>query len=135
MTNYHFLQLKSHCVKWFIICLIQSKYAIFNAFQCVTMFFSLSNKRFNFLSHCTSKNYFLSTYFLLINSFRHGPGGDDVVHDPLRQRLRHLVKLHELAHAVENVVVLGRGGSHLLDDRSHVTEDGGVQQGWKNYIW
>ena len=99
------------------------------------VFFSLSNKRFNFLSHCTSKNYFLSTYFLLINSFRHGPGGDDVVHDPLRQRLRHLVKLHELAHAVENVVVLGRGGSHLLDDRSHVTEDGGVQQGWKNYIW
>ncbi len=39
------------------------------------------------------------------------------------------MQLHELSDAVEDVVVPGRGGGHLLDDGSHVTEDGRVQQG------
>lgn len=58
----------------------------------------------------------------------HGPGGDDVVHDALAQRLGHLVQLHELAHVVEHVVVLGGGRRHLLDDGGHVPEDRGVQE-------
>ena len=38
------------------------------------------------------------------------------------------MQLHELADVVEHVVVLGRGGRHLLDDGGHVAEDGGVQE-------
>ena len=57
-----------------------------------------------------------------------GPRGDDVVHDPFAERLGHVVQLHELPDAVEHVVVAARRAVHLLEDRRHVTEDGGVQQ-------
>ena len=73
MTNYHFLQLKSHCVKWFIICLIQSKYAIFNAFQCVTMFCSLSNKTSDFLNSwkpLSLRVYSVTRWLAIIWSFK-----------------------------------------------------------------
>ena len=69
------------------------------------------------------------SYLILVNTLSHGPRGDNVVHDPLREGLGYLVQLHELPHTVQNVVVSRRRRSHLLDDRRHVTEDGGVEQG------
>lgn len=62
-------------------------------------------------------------YHASIQSFGHGPGGDDVIHDPFGQGARYFVQLHELAHVVEHLVVLGRRRCHLLDDGRHVTED------------
>lgn len=47
-------------------------------------------------------------YLIGVQSLGHGPGGDDVVHDALAQRLGHLVQFHEFAHVVQHVVVLGR---------------------------
>lgn len=70
----------------------------------------------------------LSSYHARIEPFGHGPGGDDIVHDPFRQRPRHLVQFHKLPHVVEHLVVFGRRRCHLLDDGRHVTEDGRVQQ-------
>ena len=67
-------------------------------------------------------------YHASVESFGHGPGGDDVVHDPLRQGARHLVEFHEFADVVEHLVVFGRRRRHLLDDGRHVTEDRCVQQ-------
>lgn len=63
-----------------------------------------------------------------INAFGDGPGGDDVVHDSLAERLGDVVQLHELAHAVEHVVVAGEAGVELLEDGGDVAEDEGVQQ-------
>ena len=67
-------------------------------------------------------------YLIRVNALGHGPRADHVVHDPLRERLGHLVQLHELPDVVQHVVVLGGGGRHLLDDGGHVPEDGGVQE-------
>jgi len=38
------------------------------------------------------------------------------------------VQLHELAHIVQHIVVLGRSRRHLLDDGGNVTKDRGIQQ-------
>lgn len=71
----------------------------------------------------------VAEHLLRVDALRHGPGGDDVVHHPLAERLRQLVQLHKLPHVVEHVVVLGCGAGHLLDDRSHVAKDGRVEEG------
>lgn len=39
-------------------------------------------------------------YLVGVESLGHGPGADDVVHDPLAQGLGHLVEFHELPHVV-----------------------------------
>lgn len=67
-------------------------------------------------------------YLVSVQSLGHSPGGYHVVHDSLAQCFGHLVQLHELAHVVKHVVVLGRRRCHLLDYRGHVTKDGGVQE-------
>ena len=65
---------------------------------------------------------------MCVDALRYGPGRDDVVHDSLAQRLGHVVQLHELSHAVENLVISPGRRVHLLEDRRHVSEDGGVEQ-------
>lgn len=40
------------------------------------------------------------------------------------------MQLHELAHVVQHIVVLGGGRCHLLDDGGNVTENGRVQQSY-----
>ena len=35
---------------------------------------------------------------------------------------------HELPDSIEHLVVLGRGLGHVVNDRRHVTKDGGIQQ-------
>lgn len=69
-----------------------------------------------------------TAYHACVESFGHGPGRDDVVHDALGQSSRNFVELHELADVVEHLVVLGCGRRHLLDDCRHVTEYGRIQQ-------
>lgn len=71
------------------------------------------------------------TYLLGVETFGHGPRGDDVVHDTLAERLGHLVQFHELPHVVQHVVVLGRRRGHLLDDGRHMAEDRRVQQSYR----
>lgn len=61
-----------------------------------------------------------------VEALGHRPRTDNVIHDSFAQCLRHLVQLHEFAHVVQHVVVLGGGRRHLLDDRCHVTEYRGV---------
>ena len=78
---------------------------------------SVSCVRRSFISH-----------LFLVDALGHGPGGDDVVHDPLGEGLGHLVQLHELPDRVEDVVIARRGRGHLLDDCRDVAEDGGVEQ-------
>lgn len=71
----------------------------------------------------------VAEHLLRVDALRHGPGGDDVVHDTLAERLRKFVQLHKLPNIVEHVVVLGRGTRHLLNDGRHMTEDGRVEEG------
>jgi hypothetical protein len=70
-------------------------------------------------------------YLVCIDASRHGPRGDNVVHDAFAEALGHLVELEEVADAVEHLVVAVGVGVHLLEDGSHVTEDGGIQECWK----
>lgn len=56
------------------------------------------------------------------------PRGHYVVHHPFRERLGHLVQLHELTHVGQHVVIDCRCWRHLLDYGRHVTEDGRAQQ-------
>ena len=72
------------------------------------------------------------THPLRVDALGHGPGGDDVVHDPLAQALGHLVELEEITHVVQHLVVAVGVGVHLLEDGGHVTEDGGVEKGLKD---
>lgn len=74
-----------------------------------------------------------AAYLVGIEPLGHGPGGHDVVHDALAQRLGHLVQLHEFAHVVQHVVVLGGGRRHLLNDGGDVAEYGRVQQGCQHH--
>ena len=69
-------------------------------------------------------------YLLSVDASGHGPGGGDVVHDPLAQAFRHLVEFEEIPHAVQHLVVTVSVGVHLLEDCGHVTEDGGIQESW-----
>lgn len=71
------------------------------------------------------------TYLLGVETFGHGPRGDDIVHDALAEGLGHLVQFHELPHVVQHVVVLGRRRGHLLDDGRHMAEDRRVQQSYR----
>ena len=70
-----------------------------------------------------------SRYLFSIYTPGHGPGGGDVVHDPLAQALGDLVQLQEVPHAVQHLVVAVGVGVHLLEDGRHVTKDGGVEEG------
>lgn len=70
-------------------------------------------------------------YLFSIYAPGHGPGGCNVVHDPLTQPLRHLVELEEVTDTVQHLMVTICIGIHLLEDGCHVTKDGGVQQGWE----
>lgn len=67
-------------------------------------------------------------YFIRVQAPGHCPRGHHVVHDPLGQRFRHFVQLHEFSDIVQHVVVLSRCRSHLLYDGGDVTENRGVQQ-------
>lgn len=67
-------------------------------------------------------------YLIRVQALRHSPRGHDVIHDSLAKRFRHLMKLHELPHIVQHVVVFGGGRGHLLDNRGDVTENCGVQE-------
>ena len=40
----------------------------------------------------------------------------------------HLVEHHELPDVVEDLVVLGGGQGHVVDDGGDVAEDGGVEE-------
>lgn len=71
------------------------------------------------------------TYLLGVETFGHGPRGDDIVHDALAEGLGHLVQFHELPHVVQHVVVLGRRRGHLLYDGRHMAEDRRVQQSYR----
>jgi len=64
--------------------------------------------------------------FVGIQSLGHCPCADDVIHNALAKSFRYLVKLHKFPHIVQHIVILGGGGSHLLDDRGNVTEDRSV---------
>lgn len=73
-------------------------------------------------------------YLFSIYAPGHGPGGGDVIHDPLAQPLGHLVEFEEVTDAVQHLVVAVGVGVHLLEDGGHVTEDGGIQECWKRPI-
>ena len=66
-----------------------------------------------------------------INAFRNGPGGHDVVHDSLAQRLRYVMQLHKLPNTIQHVVVPGKTGVELLEYCGHIAEDQSVQESWK----
>ena len=70
-------------------------------------------------------------YLVGVDSSGHGPGGDDVVHDPLAEALWDLVEFEEVSDAVEGLVVAVCVCVHLLEDGGHVTKDGGVKQSCK----
>lgn len=67
-------------------------------------------------------------YPICVNAFRHGPGGDDEVHDPLAQTFGNLIKFEEVAHVVEHLVVAVCVGVHLLEDGGNISKDGCIQQ-------
>lgn len=63
-----------------------------------------------------------------VNTVGHGPGGGDVIHNPLAQAFGHLVQLEEVPHAVKHLVIAVSVGIHLLEDSCHITEDGGIEE-------
>ena len=67
----------------------------------------------------------------MVDAFGHGPGGHNIVHYPFRKRLWHLMQFHKLSNTVENVVIFGRCGGHLLDDSRHMSKNSGIEQRWK----
>lgn len=67
-------------------------------------------------------------YLVLVDAFGHGPSGHNIVHYPFRKRLWHLMQFHKLSNTVENVVIFGRCGGHLLDDSRHMSKNSGIEQ-------
>lgn len=70
----------------------------------------------------------LNYHLFRVQALGHRPRADHVVHDALAECLGHLVQLHELAHIVQHIVVLGRRRRHLLNNGGDVAEDRRVQQ-------
>lgn len=62
-----------------------------------------------------------------VQTLRHRPRADDIIHNALAEGLRYLVEFHKLSHVIQHIVILGGGGCHLLDDCGDVTKDRGVQ--------
>lgn len=74
----------------------------------------------------TPWNFCTDLYLVCVNALRHGPGGDDEVHDPLAQTFGNLVKFKEVTHIVEHLVVAICVGVHLLEDGGDVSKDCGI---------
>lgn len=66
-------------------------------------------------------------YLVSVDSPRHGPSGDNVVHDSLTQPFRDLVELQEISHTVQHLMVAVSVRIHLLEDSGHISKDGGIQ--------
>ena len=69
-----------------------------------------------------------SIYFILIDPLGHCPSRHNVVHYAFRQGFGYFVKLHEFSHTVENIVIFGRGRSHLLNDGCDVSKNRSIKQ-------
>lgn len=67
-------------------------------------------------------------YLICVNALRHGPCRHDEVHDPLAQTFRNLIKLQEVAHVVEHLMVAVCVGVHLLEDGGDISKDGRIKQ-------
>lgn len=65
--------------------------------------------------------------FVRVQTLRHRPRADNIIHDALAESFRHFVELHKFSHVVQHVVILSSGRCHLLDDCGDMTEDCGVQ--------
>ena len=67
------------------------------------------------------------TYLILIQSFCHRPGRNDVIHDSLWKGGGDFVKFHKFSDAVEHIMIFGGCWCHLLNDCCYMTKDGSIK--------
>ena len=65
----------------------------------------------------------VSHYFGCIDPLGDCPSGNDVVHNTFAERLRDIVELHELTHAIQHIVIACKVGVELLKYGCYVRED------------